>query len=247
MRVRDGLLAIPGRVRLWLRSPGGAWRLHGENDNTQTNWALYAIASWYTGASNVTGSPGAILPPTYIALGTGSASGGPQQSDIAMYAEANGTRVPLAYTAIYGGNEAQLTASYQTTQAIGTWTEAGFWDAPPSSATVGSAGATAGSTTLPLGANAPAMQGGSTPGTYNTAYISDGANSEYIAIASTADSGASSWTLQAALQYSHAAAVAIVCFTGHLFGHAAFSPSVDKTTADPEVLAVQWAVPVTVA
>lgn len=247
MLLRDHRIAVPGRVRILRLCADGAWRLHGEHDNIQTNWALYALASWYSGVSNVAGSPGSILPPTYITLGTGSTSGGPQQSDIAMYAEAFGTRQALAYTAIYGGSEAQMTTSYQTTQALGTWTEAGFWDAPTGSAAVGTGGATAGTTTLPLGANAPAMQGGSAPGSYNTAYINDGTSAEYVSIANTAAAGASSWTLQAPLQYSHAAAVPIVCFTGHLFAHAALSPSVTKSSSNPEVLAVQWAVPFTVA
>lgn len=236
-------MRIGGIVRVARRRPSGVWE--ASYHNTQTNWALYSLAEWYLGTSNTSGNTGAILPPTYIALGTGSTTTGPQVSDIAMYAETYGTRQAISYTAIYGGNEAQLTTTYATTAAVGSWSEAGFWDSNVGSATVGSAGATQGSTTLPLGANAPAVAGGSTAGQYNTAYINDGANSEYISLAASASSGATSWSLQSALLHAHAAATPIVVFVGNLWAHVAFSPAVTKSSG--EQLSVQWAVPFSIA
>ncbi len=235
-------MRLGGMVRVSVRRPSGVWETR--HHNTQTNWALYAVAEWYMGTSNTAGNSGAILPPTYIALGTGSATGGPQPSDIAMYAEANGTRQTISYSAIYGGNEAQLTTTYATTAALGTWTEAGFWDAAAGSATVGTGGVLAGATTLPLGSSAPAVTGGTNAGSYNTAYINDGANSEYIALAASAAAGAPSWSLQGPLQHAHAAGAPIVAFVGNLWAHVAFSPSVVKSNS--EQLSVQWAVPFSV-
>lgn len=235
-------ISIGGGVRLWLRRPGGLWEPVAEADNTATNYALYALAQWYTGVSNVPGNPATVLPPTYIALGTGSTSGGPQASDIAMYAEAYGTRQQISYTAIYGGAEAQLTASYTTTEAVGTWVEGGLWDRAPASVLT-SASVAAGATTLPLASGAPAMQGGSNAGSYNTAYIDDGANSEYIAIAVTAYAGATSWALQAGLRYAHASGVTVVAFVGNLWAHSAIAVTKD----DLSQLGVQWAVPFSIA
>ena len=244
-------IRVGGHVRAWARHrEGGIWWPHGflcggadEWDNTATTYALSSLAQYWMGTSNTPGNPNAILPPTYVALGTGTQT--PSTADQFMFAEAYGTRVAFAFSNLVTTTTGLLAASYQTTQANGTWTEVGLWDAPTGSATVGTGGVLAGATTLPLGASAPAVQGGSTPGQYTTAYINDGANSEYIAISVTASAGAASWTLQAPLQHNHAASVPITVFNGNLWAHASLIPSLVK--ASGQQLLVQWSAPFSAA
>ena len=232
-------ITVAGSVRLWIRRPGGAWRLLGQYHNTATTYALTTLAQWWMGVGNISGTPGAILAPGYIALGTGTAT--PTSADQTMFAEANGTRKALTYNDLTTTTTGLVATNYQTTEAVGTWSEVGLLDAPVGAAAVGAGGVLATATTLPLAAGAPAVIGGSAPGQYTTAYINDGASSEYIGLAATAAAGAASWALRTGLAHSHAAAVPIVVFNGNLWAHAAISPAEVKAAGD--TLAAQWLAP----
>ncbi|MDE3095766.1 MAG: hypothetical protein KGK07_07180 [Chloroflexota bacterium] len=223
-------------VRAYLRAGCGLWLPVGEWRNTVTTLGLTRLAQWWGGSSNTAGNPGVLAPPGYVALGTGT--GTPSTADQFMFAETDGTRAALTYTLLLTTTTELVATSYTTTQANGTWTEVGLWDSDVGSATVGTGGVSSGTTTLPLGASAPAVTGGSTPGLYTTAYVSDGTNSEYISIATSAAADASSWTLQANLQYAHAAATPIVVFNGTLWAHASLSPSLVKPNG--QSLLLQW-------
>jgi hypothetical protein len=237
-----GGIRVGGRVRAWLRD-GGTARLLADVANTATNYACFALAQWWLGTPNVEGNPGSILGPLYVALGTGTSSAGASPSDQYLFQEAYGTRVPVTYTETVGTTTGLIGVLWTTTQAIGTWTEVGLWDQTTQSAAVGAGGASAGSTSLPLAAGAPAVQGGSAPGSYTTAYIADATNPEYVAIAVTAAAGATAWTLQQPLQYAHAAGTPITVFGGNLWAHAVFSPAVQKPSG--QQLLIQWSAPFT--
>ncbi len=237
-RLNEPAMAVSGYVTAWLRSPGGAWVQSGPPvHNIATNWALQTLASWYLGVSNVPGSPNAILAPTYVALGIGS--GTASTTDLFGWAEQYGTRTPISYTALYQGTTAQATASYQSTQANGTWSEAMFFDSDVGAASVGAAGVLAGATSLPLASGAPAVTGGSIAGQYETIYLNDATHPEYCSIATTAAAGAPSWTLQAGLKYAHAASTPIIVFGGNLWAHS----SISVAKAAGQQLSVQWSVP----
>lgn len=223
-------------VRAYLRAASGLWVPAGEWRNTVTTLGLTRLAQWWGGSSNTAGNPGVLAPPGYVALGTGT--GTPSTADQSLYAEAYGTRAALTYTLLLTTTTGLVATSYTTTQANGTWTEVGLFDSATGSAAVGTGGVSSGTTTLPLAAGAPAVTGGSTPGLYTTAYVNDGANSEYVSIATSAAAGASSWTLQAALQHAHAAATPVVVFGGVLLAHASLSPSLVKPNG--QSLLVQW-------
>lgn len=224
-------------VRGFTRRPGGAWQLAGAWRNTATGYALTSLAQWWLGTPNVSGNPSVVLPPGYIAVGTGS--GTPSTADQFMFAETYGTRVVVTYNELLTSTTGLLAASWQPSATItGTWTETGMWDAAPGSAAVGSAGVSQGATTLPVASGAPAVVGGSTAGQYTTIYIADATNPEYASINASAAAGASSWTLQAALKHAHAGGTAVTVFNGNLWAHAALSPSF--VVASGSAALIQW-------
>lgn len=233
-------LRFGGSVEIVLLGPDGQPLSRQRWRNTATQYGLLAYASWITGTFNTPTVGGATnMPgPAYVALGNGS--GTPGSGDITGFAEVYGTRTPLAYTQVFTGDTAMLVANYPSPGPSGTFTETMLFDQATGSASVGTGGASAGATTLPLGSGAPAVAGGSAPGQYTTAYIDD-ANPEYIALAAAASAGAASWSLQSGLQYAHAAGAAIVVFTGNLFAHA----SVTLNNSAQNGIAVQWSIPVT--
>lgn len=239
-RRASGGVRVRGSVSVVLVGPDGTPRAPRRYPNTATQYGLLAYASWITGVYNTPNVGGATnLPgPAFVALGNGT--GTPGTGDLTGFAEVDGTRAPLAYTQVFSGDTAMLVANYPSPGPPGTFTEAMLFDQPAGSAVVGAAGASAGATTLPLAGGVPAVIGGSAPGQYTTAYIADGANSEYVALGAPAGAGASSWSLRAPLQYAHAAGVAIVVFTGNLFAHSAIT--IDNTSQNG--IAVQWSIPV---
>lgn len=232
----DANVRVSSNVHAYLRRDSGLWVPAGSWRNTITTLGLTALAQWWAGYSNTPGNPGVVPGPGYVALGTGN--GTPSTADQFLYAEAYGTRAALTYELLLTTTTSLVATSYTTTQANGTWTEVGLWTGATLSAAVGTGGVSSGTTTLPLASGAPAVTGGSTPGLYTTAYIDDGANSEYASIATSAAAGASSWTLQAGLTYAHAANTPIVVFGGTLLAHAALSPSLVKPSGNS--LLVQW-------
>lgn len=225
-------------VRAWRRRPGGLWTLAAEVHNTGTDYALTSLAQWWCGsASNVAGSPASVPGPADTALGTGS--GTPTSADTCMYNETYGTRAAITYGGVLSTGASIVTTSYTVGTVIGTFTEVGLWDQGVGAAAVGSSGVSSGAATLPLASGAPAVVGGSVAGQYNTAYINDSDNPEYVALAASANAGAASWTLQSALQHDHAAATPIVVFGGNLWAHAAFTPT-SLSVAAGDVLVLQW-------
>ena len=207
--------------------------------NTQCNWGLYACAAWYSGtAANVSSSVGAVVPPGYIAVGTGTSADTPTVTDTNMFNEQYGSRRAFTFRTVYNGYTAQMSLSYLATDPDGTYTEAGLWDQLP--VTVNLSGAVVqGATSLPLASGAPAVNGGTTPGQFTTIYVDDGANSEYVAIAVPASAGAASWSLQSGLQYGHASGTPVVAFVGNLFAHSA----INVTKGYGQQLTVQWSIP----
>lgn len=221
-------IRITDNVILTLRTPEGLLIWEETFENTLTNYAASAIANVLAGFATTL--------PGYIALGSGN--GTPSASDAYLWSEIYGTRNALAYTNTLGPQ-----AQYSTTWASGilgeptsiTYTEAGLLDAAVGSAAVKAGGVSSGATTLPLASGAPAV-GGLTNGFYETIYINDGANSEYASIATTANAGASSWTLVSGLQYSHAAGIPITVFGSNLWAHVA----INQTVQAGQVLTCQW-------
>lgn len=241
-RLTVARLGVSGRVRVSVRDPGGPWRLIAQQHNIATNFALAAYASWVAGTYNTPNAGAAtanIVAPGYVALGNGS--GTPSVTDLFPYAEVYGTRIALSFTqvlSVTGGIEAVLTAGYQPNAITGTFTEAALLDQPTGSAAVGTGGVSSGASTLPLAAGAPAVTGGTQAGNYETIYIDDGADSEYAAIATSAAAGASSWSLQSPLQYSHAAATPIAAFGPNLWAHSTISFAV----ASGQQASVAWSI-----
>lgn len=236
-------VGIGGYVTAWATDERGKVRDFWQGHNIGTNWARYAIAEWYLGPTSGSSNSGigAIVPPNYIAVGNGTGTASQVDTNMFQY-EQTGMRRATTYASLYNGYTAQLTLAYTATDPKGTFTDYGLWDALPGTASVGAAGATSGSTTLPLASGAPAVYGGTTAGQYSTIYIVDGTNSEYASIATTATAGASSWTLQSALAHSHAAGVSITVFNGHLWAHTQGS----VTVGTGQQLSVQWSVPINV-
>jgi hypothetical protein len=155
-----------------------------------------------------------------------------------MFAEVFGTRKAFSYTSSMQAYVAQMTSNYGTTDPTGTFTEAGLWDADVSTISL-AADSVVGATSITVPSDAPAVQGSTTPGQYTTIYISDGSNSEYASIALSTSSGATTWQLQAPLQYSHSSGVSITAFTGNLWGHVAFAAP-GETKGQGQILVVQW-------
>lgn len=235
-----GGVRVGGCVTVTLVGPDGKPLRTRRFSNTATQYGLLAYASWIAGTYNTPSAGGAtnMVGPGYVALGTGT--GTPGVGDLTGFAETNGTRVQLAFTQVFTGNTALLVANWASPGPTGNFTEAMLFDQPVGSAAVGSGGVSAGATTLPLAAGAPAVIGGSQPGQYTTAYINDGASSEYIGLGAAASAGASSWTLRSALQYAHVAATPIVVFTGNLFAHASITAD---NSGGSSGIAVQWDLP----
>ena len=169
--------------------------------NTATNWARAVIASLLITAPNTENTVFTLSRPLYISLGTGTQT--PSNTDLAMFSETYGMRIPISYTSSLQAFVAQFSANYQTTDPNGTFYEAGLWDSNVSTVTLGAV-AEAGQTSITLSGSTPAVNGSTIPGQYNTIYISDGENSEYASIATTATAGATTWQLQNGLQYAHA-------------------------------------------
>ena len=242
LRASSGV-GLRGAVRLWSRRYDvDPWGLLGAGSNTATTYGLSALAQWWMGTPNVAGSPGVVLPPGYVALGTGDVvDDPPNPSDQCLYAEGYGTRIAVSFDDLVTTTTALLAATYSTVQAVGTWTEVGLFDSDVTVTAVGSSGASLGSSVLPLAAGAPAVLGGATPGQYTTANIEDGLSSEYIALLNPAAYGAGSWTLRAPLAFSHAAGIPITVFSGNLWAHAAITPSV--TNPGGMQLLAQWLSP----
>lgn len=213
----------------------GRFTRRQRHKNTLSNYALAAGAQWFAGVANVPGG-GGVVGPNYVALGNGV--GTPAATDTAAFAEVNGARVSCSSRSQYQTYYAMLVGFFAATVPQIKYTEAILSDGTVGAATVGAGGVLAAATTLPLGASAPAVTGSATAGQRMTAYINDGANSEYVQIAASAVAGASSWTLAAGLAHAHAATIPIVVFTGNIFAH------VNLTNADlsagSETLTVQW-------
>lgn len=91
-----------------------------------TNYMRTAFASWMTGTSNVSGQPGAIVPPTKIQVGTGT--GIPQPSDTALWNATAGTLKTCDMTYLSGIYNVQFAVTYQIADPTGTFTEAGWLD-----------------------------------------------------------------------------------------------------------------------
>lgn len=207
--------------------------------NTATDWSFYACASWMAyQAQNNPAASGAVLPPAYIAVGTGTIGQTPAVTDTNMFMEQYDTRRAFTFSTVYNGYTAQLSLAYLATDPDGTYTDAGLWDAPTQTVDL-SAAVLAGATTLPLDSGAPAVNGGTIAGQYTTAYINDGSSSEYVSIATTASAGATSWTLQSGLTYAHAIGTPVVAFVGHLFAHSA----INVTKGYGQQLTIQWSIP----
>lgn len=240
MRARSGI-RVGGSVTTTILGPDGLPVRTRRFRNTACQYGLAAYASWITGVYNTPLAGGAtnIVGPGYVALGTGTAV--PAVGDLTGFAEVYGTRKPITYTQLFTGDTAMLVSNYLSTDPSGTFTETMLFDADVGSAAIGTGGAPAAATEIPLGAGAPAVLGGSAAGQYTTAYIDDGASSEYIGLAAPAAAGAYSWFLRAPLQYPHAAAVPIVVFTGNLFGHSAIS----ETKSSTQGMTLQWSIPMT--
>lgn len=204
--------------------------------NTLTNFGLSTMAGLLIEQFTASSYGGGQSYPLYIALGTGT--GTPGSSDIAGYAEAYATRKRYTSRDLLFAFTSQISVQYLTTDPAGSFTEAMLFDGPTQGATVGTGGVLAGATTLPLGSGAPAVTGGTIAGRYNTIYISDGANSEYASIATTAAAGASSWVLQSGLTYAHAATTPIVAFVGNMFAHVGLTPA--AINGGGNALTCQW-------
>ncbi|MHB1937061.1 MAG: hypothetical protein ACYCOR_10805 [Acidobacteriaceae bacterium] len=237
--LRPSPIAFGGVVRAIVSEPSGRIVSDETFHNTATNWSFYACASWYSNqAANNGGSVGGISPPGYIAVGTGAGLPAPSVTDTAMFMEQYNTRRAFTFVSNYQGYTAQMTLSYAATDPDGTYTDAGLYDSLPKTVALAS-NVAVGVTTLPLAAGAPAVQGGTIAGQYNTAYINDTVNPEYVSIATTAAAGATSWTIQSPTLYSHLAGVQIVAFTGNLFAHSAIT----VTKGYGQQLTIQWSVP----
>lgn len=203
--------------------------------NTLTNYALATVAQWLAGTANVPGGSGGLVSPAYVALGNGS--GTPAPTDIAAFAEVDGARVLASSAQQYQTYYAMIVGFFGTAPAV-NYTEAVLLDGPTGSAGVGTGGVAQGAASLPLAAGAPAVTGSATAGQRTTVYFNDGTNSEYAAIAASASSGASSWTLAAGLAHAHAAAVPIVVFGGNAWAHVSLSNA--DLSAGGQTLTVQW-------
>lgn len=96
--------------------------------NIITNFTRTAIAKWLIAeAANWGTVSGAVIPPNFIALGTGT--GTPAATDTALWTETAGTRKQCAYRDVYNNYYAEYVANYQTSDPTGTFTEAGLLDA----------------------------------------------------------------------------------------------------------------------
>lgn len=198
--------------------------------------ALRAALAGYLAGVPVVLPSGHSSRPLYVALGTGTGTHGP--TDLGLFAEVYGTRMAYSYASVYQAYTGQISANYTIAQVTGSFTEAGLFDQPVSQTTV-SAAVSAGATTLPVTAStSPLVYGGTQPGQYTTAYIHDGANSEYVALAQSAAAGASQWTLQAGLQYAHASGTPVIVFTGNLLAAITFQQAI--TIQAGQAVTVQW-------
>lgn len=206
--------------------------------NTITSWARAATAQWFVGAPLLQGL--ADSRPLYMALGTGTPT--PSSTDVTMFNEAPGTRLVYSYRSVFQAYTAQITTNYAVGQAVGTWYEAGLWDAP-STATTLAAQADAGATTISV-TQAPTVYGTPLAGQYTTAYIHDGASSETVSLAAPYAAGASSWTIQTPLQYTHASGTAITVFTGNLWAHVSLGSTGETQPAQGSALSLQWSLAV---
>lgn len=218
-----------GRVRVVVYRPETGEARVDETFNTLTNYWRSAVAQW------VTGTPASSLPlPNYIALGNGSpptGSNGPAPTDVAGWAEIANTRKPCSSRGQTLNYFAQYIGQYLPTDPVGPYTEAMLFDSAPATTTL-STSVAQGATSLPLSAGAPAVNAGQFQ-----AYISDGANSEYVTIAQTYAAGATSWALTSGLQYAHNAGVTVIYFNGNLFAHVQLT-NVNKDNT--EAMTIQW-------
>lgn len=205
--------------------------------NTITDWARAAVANWLIGAPLLSGPGQGVSAPSYIALGTGTQT--PSTVDVAMFGEAEGTRLLRGYSSVFQAFTAQVSATYGVGVGAGTWYEAGLWDGPTTDATL-TAAVSAGATALPV-TGAPPVYGGTQPGQYTTAYIADSTNgNEYVALAVSAAAGTATWTLQQGLQYPHPSGTVVHTYSGNLWAHVSLGAAGVTHLSTGQTLTVQW-------
>ena len=113
---------IVGIVHITKRDASGVI-LEETSHNTETNYALSAIAQWLAGIPNW----GAIIPPSQI--GAGNGSGTVSASDTSLWSPIAGTQRlcdSIEYTL---GYYAQFSVTYGTSDPNGTYSELGLFDA----------------------------------------------------------------------------------------------------------------------
>ena len=128
LHVADDAITLIGEVTVTVRDKRGRFRSRRVYRNMLMNFARSAFAQWAAGqAANWSTAVGAIVPPSYIALGNGSGTITP--NDTVLFAEVASTRKACSYRQVYQQYYALYNASYQTSDPTGTFTEAGLFDA----------------------------------------------------------------------------------------------------------------------
>jgi hypothetical protein len=92
--------------------------------NQLTNYARNAAAQMWCGTSLPT--------PNSIQVGSGSPTApitGVQQTDTALWSPMAGTLKVVDFATVWLGYNSQYSATYQQSDALGTWTELGLFDA----------------------------------------------------------------------------------------------------------------------
>ena len=118
----DKVQAI-GHVRVLRHAADGSLISDELLKNTLTNYAKSASAQMWTGTSLVT--------PTIIMLGNGlpiAPLEGTDPTDTALWQAAGTTMKTCDFVTVWLNYYSQYSVTYQTTEAVGTWTEVGLFD-----------------------------------------------------------------------------------------------------------------------
>lgn len=168
----------------------------------------------------------------------------PAVGDTALYQERQGTRRQIS-TGYTQAALAVLLATYQQADPVGTFTEAGLFDAGTTTATIG-ADASAGDTTLTLTGSTPAVPAGQQiwiPPSLTGTVTNPG---EYTTVKTAAVANATTWTLTDALLRPHphlttvgtsSVSATATVFTGNLWGHVLLT---NVSKVGTQLLTVQW-------
>jgi hypothetical protein len=124
MKNQNDVAQAIGYVRIIVQESDGSLVSDTLHKNTLTNFAKNASAQMWTGTVLAT--------PTKIELGNGAPTPPlvtTDPTDTNLWAPVSATMKSCDFTTVWMSYYSQYSVTYQTTDAVGTWTECGLFDA----------------------------------------------------------------------------------------------------------------------